>query len=609
MFKRKNLLVLIDITLFFIAWTIAKYITAGDIVFNFTKNGMILFSITGLIALFMLVGFGIYNKIWRYINIKDLGTLAGLSLAIPITSFAIIGVFSNEPNFIFSLCLSLSFCVIILLSRIVYYLYYKRVDLKTNSSNTKRKRVLIIGAGEASEMLIKEINQNSSLYHNYNIVGIIDDDATKINRKIAGIKVLGTTKTIPNIVNSYEIETIFFSVVNIDKKSKKDILVECTKVCNDIKIITKPYDDYLKKPLKIAPINIEDLLGRDVVDIEEHKDLEYLKNKVVLVTGGGGSIGSELCYQISNCNPKKLIILDIYENNAYEIEQKIKYAKGNDFNLHVEIASIRDKDKIESIFSKYKPEVVFHAAAHKHVPLMETNPEEAVKNNVEGTKNVFNSCYKYDVARCILISTDKAVNPTNVMGTTKRICEKLMLSYEKKSNTIFSAVRFGNVLGSNGSVIHLFKSQVEAGGPVKVTHPEITRFFMTVGEAVSLVLTAGSIPKGGEIFVLNMGSPVKIKELAENIIRLYGKVPYEDIDIIYSGLRPGEKLYEELLINNDLQSTKFEKIFIEPFETVDFDALMEEIKILSSYAKNLDKENILKQLNKIVPEFDHKKNL
>jgi FlaA1/EpsC-like NDP-sugar epimerase len=356
---------------------------------------------------------------------------------------------------------------------------------------------------------------------------------------------------------------------------------------------------------KIREVQVEDLLGREPIILDCTLTKSYLQDKSVLVTGAGGSIGSELCRQISSYSPKSLIILDIYENNAYDIQQELIRTYGDDLNMEVEIASVRDKNKLEQIFKSKNIDIVFHAAAHKHVPLMEKNPEEAIKNNVIGTYNVAQTAHEYNVEKFVLISTDKAVNPTNVMGATKRIAEMIIQSYNKHSETEFVAVRFGNVLGSNGSVIPLFKEQIKEGGPVTVTHEEITRYFMTIPEAVQLVLRASSMAEGGEIFVLDMGEPVKIKDLAYNLIKLSGLEPGIDIDIEYTGLRPGEKLYEELLISCDKNQikTNIEKIFIERPTEFDECELFELIKDLEVAAYNLDIDKIISLIEKLVPTY------
>lgn len=422
----------------------------------------------------------------------------------------------------------------------------------------------------------------------------------------------GSTYEIPQICKNDEIETILFSVVSASVQEKKRILDICAKTDLEVKIVPNIYDIVTSNtPItsKIRHVDIGDLLGRSPIIFDMEKYGKYIMKKTVLITGGGGSIGSELCRQIATLNPKKMIILDIYENNAYDIQQELirKYQTG--LNFEVQIASIRDSKKLEQLFESKHIDVVFHAAAHKHVPLMETNPEEAVKNNIFGTLNLVRLADKYKVKKFVQISTDKAVNPTNIMGATKRVCEMIIQSMNNVSKTKFVAVRFGNVLGSNGSVIPLFKEQIKNGGPVTVTHPDIIRYFMTIPEAVSLVLTAGSMAKGGEIFVLDMGDPVKITDLAENLIRLSGFIPGVDIKIKYTGLRPGEKLYEELLLDEEgIQKTDSDKVYIgKPIE-FDNEVFKECLENLYAASRDNDHEEIERNLSLLVPTFNHKKN-
>ena len=436
-------------------------------------------------------------------------------------------------------------------SRIGYRVIRKITMYMSLQTYTDAKKVLIIGAGSAGRLIIKELYENQQLQKKP--IGIIDDNKNKLGKKIHNIPVIGTCEDIKRIAKDYEVDEIIFSIANIENKRKKEIIEICKSCKCVVKTIPGIYEIIEGKVdiKNIRDVEIEDLLGRETININTKEISNYLENKIILVTGGGGSIGSELCRQIAKVNPKKLIILDIYENNAYEIQQELIRKYKDKLNLEVIVGSIRDEKRLDSIFAKYKPEVVFHAAAHKHVPLMEKSPCEAIKNNVFGTKNVALMADKYKVKRFVLISTDKAVNPTNIMGATKRCAEMIIQTMNERSKTEFVAVRFGNVLGSNGSVIPLFKKQIEEGGPITVTHPEVTRFFMTIPEAVSLVIQAGAMAKGGEIFVLNMGESVKIIDLAKNLISLSGFEPDVDIKIEFSGLRPGEKLYEELLMDEE----------------------------------------------------------
>ena len=443
-------------------------------------------------------------------------------------------------------------------------------NIKLATKNTDISRVLIIGAGCAGEMVVKELEKNPQL--NKKAVAIIDDDITRIGDQVSGVDIVGTRNSILKIVKLYKIDEIIFSIANISKKGKKEIIDICKNTNCKIKTIPGIYEiiDGKVDIKQVRDVEIEDLLGREPIEVDFNLMGSYIQDSTILVTGAGGSIGSELCRQIANIRPKKLIMLDNYENNLYSIQQELIRKYGDSIKMIAVVASIREQKRIEKIFDKYRPEVVFHAAAHKHVPLMENSPGEAIKNNIFGTLNVAMLSSKYNVKRFLLISTDKAVNPTNVMGATKRAAEMIIQSLNEESKTEFVAVRFGNVLGSNGSVIPLFKKQIEEGGPVTVTHPNIIRYFMTIEEAVGLVIQAGGMAKGGEIFVLDMGEPVKILDLAKNLIRLSGFEPDVDIKIVFTGLRPGEKLYEELLMSEEgLLDTKHKKIFIG--RPIDFD--------------------------------------
>ena len=476
-----------------------------------------------------------------------------------------------------------------------------------------RVNTMIIGAGQATAALLNEIK--SCAYNNYCIKCILDDDKTKIGRDIKHVPIVGNTSQIKEMAEKYKIKEIIISESSFLNESKSSILSVAANTKCKIKILPEIYHliyDNSKIELadKLRNIRPEDLLGRDPILLDCELTRDYIKDKVVLITGGGGTIGSELCRQISAYNPNKLIILDEYENNAYEIQQELICAYGDKLDIEVEIATVRDSTKLDRLFSTNNINIVFHTAAHKHVPLMEKNPEEAIKNNVFGTYNTALMAAKYKVGKFVLISTDKAVNPTNVMGATKRICEMIIQYLDKNSSTDYVAVRFGNVLGSNGSVIPLFINQIKRGGPLTVTHEEITRYFMTIPEAVKLVLKAASIAKGGEIFVLDMGQPVKIKDLAYNLILLTGLTPEVDIKIKYIGLRPGEKLYEELLVTEKARQakTKIDKIFIEEPLKIDGNELLENIKLLLEAADNLDLETELKLIEKLVPTYRRTEN-
>lgn len=553
--------------------------------------------------------FKLYDKLWRYARIEDF-FLAGIcSLCANVLFLFITSIFTTNLGARTYLLLAMFSTFFTLVLRLMYRLN-KALESKITSSVPKQ-RMLIVGAGEAASGVLKELSKSPD--NEYIPICIIDDDRDKIGRTIAGVKVLGSTYEIPMLCEKYSIDIILFCIAAIDFKDKKRILDICTQTNLEVKIVPSFYRLFTSEtPImpKIRRVEVEDLLGREPVVFDIEKYGQYIINKNILVTGGGGSIGSELCRQIAKLKPKNLVILDIYENSAYNIQQELIRQYGSDINFEIDIASIRDENKLEQLFKEKKFDVVFHAAAHKHVPLMETNPEEAVKNNIFGTINLVELSDKYEVKKFVQISTDKAVNPTNIMGATKRVCEMVVQAKNHSSKTEFVAVRFGNVLGSNGSVIPLFKDQIKAGGPITITHPEIIRYFMTIPEAVSLVLTAGGIAKGGEIFVLDMGEPVKIKDLAENLIRLSGFVPNKDIEIKYTGLRPGEKLYEEILLDEEgITKTNSEKIYIGKPIDVNIDELEKNLRILKNVAEENDKVKVEEMLNIMVPTFKRYKNI
>ena len=479
---------------------------------------------------------------------------------------------------------------------------YEKIN---KNQDNKANNLLIIGAGMGAREIIIAIKNN--MRDKYNIVGIIDDDISKINHYILGVKVLGTRYDIPKIAKEKNVDLIFFAINKIDAISRRKILEICQETGVKTRVLPTTEEVITKQGAmnSLRDVQIEDLLGREPVHLDNKNINSLIKNKTVLVTGGGGSIGSELCRQIVKYDPKRLVILDIYENNLYDIEMELR-AEYPKLNLEAIVASVRDKARLNNVFETYKPEIVFHAAAHKHVPLMEKSPLEAIHNNVFGTYNVVNCADEYGVEKFVLISTDKAVNPTNIMGASKRVCEMIVQAKNKVSKTEYAAVRFGNVLGSNGSVIPLFKKQIERGGPVTVTHKEITRFFMTIPEAVQLILQAVTYAKGGEIFVLDMGEPVKIYDLAVSLIKLLGYEPNVDIPIEITGLRPGEKLYEEILMSEEgLTSTKHDKIFISKPMHMEMNELEEKLNILKEleYNEKYSNENIKNVMKEVVPTY------
>lgn len=554
-------------------------------------------------AVFLL--FRIYNKMWQYADIVEylyIGTACVVGNAAFVISSLLLDLPVGIRAYVLATILSTFF---IFLFRFVYKMN-KVIDAKYNfPTSRKKKRLLIVGGGEACAMILSELKRNPQ--NSFEPVCIVDDDTTKFKRTIQGVPIMGTTDDVARLCDQYSVDAILFAIANISLKEKNRIINLCAATKKEVNIIPDLYKVMTGQEVPVGTIRqveVEDLLGREPIVLDMKPVAKYVAGRRVMVTGGGGTIGSELCRQVAKFAPQQLVIVDIYENNAYEIQQELIRSYGKALDLSVEIASIRDRDKMDVLFSRYRPEIIFHAAAHKHVPLMEPVPEEAVKNNVFGTLNLAQLADKYGVKRFVQISTDKAVNPTSVMGTTKRICEMIMQSMDQISETEFVAVRFGNVLGSNGSVIPLFKEQIRKGGPVTVTHPDIIRYFMTIPEAVSLVLTAGSLAKGGEIFVLDMGQPVHIRDLAENLIRLSGFRPNEDIKIEYTGLRPGEKLYEELLMDEEgMKETPYEKIFIGRPIDICPDDLWRSLDEMRPLAYSNQPDKVIAELQKIVPTF------
>ena len=563
--------------------------------------------------------FKVFKVVWRYARGRDYLRIVGACACATIV-FSIldqlIGLINIEgtqnvgngpiKQVIYPAYIMLGFfsTVSIILCRMIYeFIYAKQRD---KLEITQRKRTMIIGAGYTASAILDELSRQDSIY---NPICLIDDDPDKLGRIINDVEVVGNTKEIATCVQKYAIDTIIFAIPSLGGEARQRILADCNATKCQIKVL--PFISEMIANVNITKqmrdINIADLLGRQQITFDDMGVASYIYDKVVMVTGGGGSIGSELCRQIAKYKPRRIIIVDEYENCTYNIQQELLRTYGPDYDLHVEIIDVKDYDKMDELFKEFRPQIIFHAAAHKHVPLMETVPEEAVKNNIFGTYNVALLADKHNAQKFIMISTDKAVNPTNVMGATKRCCEEIVqMMAQKGSKTEFAAVRFGNVLGSNGSVIPLFKEQIDNGGPVTVTHPDIIRYFMTIPEAVSLVLQAGTFAHGGEIFVLDMGKQVKILTLAENLITLMGYKPYKDIDIVFTGLRPGEKLYEELLMNEEgLQKTSNEKIFIGHQVKIDIEKFSKELEKMRKICMTNDKQAVVDQLKVLVPTFHH----
>ena len=560
-----------------------------------------------IVTLIIFWCFRMYHSLWQYASIAELYKIVEACVVaeqahLCVTSF--MGWMLPRSCYFTS---GVFLIVAMSASRFMYRLLRQLINEYRHTS--EQVKIMIIGAGEATSVLMREIS-NSRYLDNSKVVCIIDDDLGKVGKYIRGVKIVGTRDHIKEYARYYDIDEIIFAIPSASTKDKREILNICKETSCNLKILPGVYQmvDGEINIKDLRNVDVLDLLGRDPVKVDIESIMGYVKDKTVLVTGGGGSIGSELCRQLVSHKPKCLVIFDIYENNAYDIQQELKI-KYPDANVVTLIGSIRNTSRLESVFEQYKPDIVYHAAAHKHVPLMEVSPNEAIKNNVVGTWNVAKMADKYGVKKFVMISTDKAVNPTNVMGATKRICEMIIQSFNEKSKTDFVAVRFGNVLGSNGSVIPLFKRQIEAGGPVTVTHPDIIRYFMTIPEAVSLVLQAGAYAKGGEIFILDMGEPVKIDDLAKNLIRLSGYTLGVDMEIKYTGLRPGEKLYEELLMNEEgMQDTDNKLIHIgRPIE-FDKEHFYEKLEELKEMAYAEDSADIRKKIMEVVDTY-HPQNL
>ncbi|MGU8840296.1 polysaccharide biosynthesis protein [Clostridium perfringens] len=592
-----------------------SYILAFIIRFNFDfimdkRNELILFlPVIVIIYLIMLSIFKMYKSIWTIVGIDEVafGLIACLIATgiILITSTIISSIYYID--YITVLLAGLFIMIFTIGIRVSFRIYRRMIShgrVLLNSSNISNlEKILIIGAGSCGQLIIEEIRKQNPIKQK--VIGVIDDNPSKIGTYLRGIKILGNRNKIIAISEEKNIDLILIAMPSVDGKVKKEIIEICQNTRAKIKIIPGMYEliDGKVSLSRMRDIDLRDLLGREEVILDKQGIKDYIENKVVMVTGGGGSIGSELCRQIAKFSPKLLLILDIYENNAYELENEL-ISNFKNLKEKVLIASVRDEKRLENIFYEYKPQVIFHAAAHKHVPLMERNPEEAIKNNVIGTLNVAECAHKYGAERFVLISTDKAVNPTNVMGASKRMCEMIIQAIDKNSNTEFVAVRFGNVLGSNGSVIPLFKKQIEKGGPLTLTHKKITRYFMLIPEAAQLVLQAGAYAKGGEIFVLDMGNPVLIYDLAKDLIKLSGFEPEVDIKIEITGLRPGEKLYEELLMDEEgLRKTSHEKIFIAKPGEYDFEMLKLGVNALKKIADLGDGETLKTALQFIVKTY------
>ena len=549
-----------------------------------------------------------YHSLWKFISIHELGYIIlanTISFFMQIIGYCLFQYLIPKSYFFAQIMLQTAMVIGIRFSY-RFCRYLKEAREQCFGCGEPQQRVMIIGAGDAGRVIIKEILDSRFL--TMKVCCVIDDDCNKTGRYINGIPIVGDRFSILKNVEKYKIDKIILAIPSASKEERREILEICKMTKCELKTLPGMYQliDGELNIGKLRDVEITDLLGRDPIQVNLDEIMGYVEQKVIMVTGGGGSIGSELCRQIAMYNPKQLIIFDVYENNAYEIQQELK-RHHPELNLVVLIGSVRNTHRMETVFEKYHPDIVYHAAAHKHVHLMEDSPNEAIKNNVFGTYKTAKAASEYGVKRFVLISTDKAVNPTNIMGASKRLCEMIVQSFDKISKTEFVAVRFGNVLGSNGSVIPLFKKQIAEGGPVTVTHKDIIRYFMTIPEAVSLVLQAGAYARGGEIFVLEMGAPVRIDDMARNLIRLSGYTPDVDIKIEYTGLRPGEKLYEELLMAEEGMKETANKLIhigkpIEMDEETFFDKLVE----LKEACYN-DDESIKEKVQKLVPTYRIKK--
>ena len=607
--KRKFLLAGVDIILMAVVCLLAvvAFPNIGSVSFD---DKYIAYKIISFIVIMLIsrIFSGVYSSVWRYATTKSYFKLIFADF-ISAVLYMMVETVVIEMNlgFAYVAICTMAVLILTLISRFTYqalYAYINRTqELSASPAGNYKINIAIIGAGNVGASLALELMRNPGAhYHPY---CFIDNDKSKIGNTLHGIRIYGENEETIDLIKELPIQEIIIALPDADSETKKSLYERYKSTNCKIKIYDYSLDnkDEMSGKRTLREINIEDLLFRDTIELDKTEQEAFYSGKRVLVTGGGGSIGSELCRQIAKSSPEHLIIVDIYENNAYDIQQELIRRHGNDLKLSVIIASVRDKNRIDKIFSEYKPQIVFHAAAHKHVPLMESSPAEAIKNNVFGTYNVAEIAEKHEVEKFILISTDKAVNPTNIMGGSKRLCEMIVQS-RTESKTDFVAVRFGNVLGSNGSVIPLFKKQIEMGGPITLTDKRIIRYFMTIPEAVGLVMKAGTMAHGGEIFVLDMGKPIKILDMAEKMIQLSGLVPNVDIKIVEIGLRPGEKLYEELLIKTEeLDTTSHNRIFVERDLPLSREEVEEKLKVLTEALETDNNDAIFDAIRATVPTY------
>jgi len=604
---RVFLLIIVDIILVNIALYGALLIRFdGDIPVQYIQSFYNLSPIFTLILILCFYFFGLYKRLWQYASIGELlsvvgAVTVGTAVNVSLTYFIIEGGSLPLPRSVF--LLSWLLCIFLIGGSRLTWRLIRDYGLKFQNGDEKGKTVLIVGAGDTGVLVAKELRRHYG--NGIKIVGFVDDDPDKQKLKVLNLPVLGNRDNLPKLINKFSVEEVIIAIPSLDGSEIREIVSLCHETEAKVKILPGMYDILEEKVTvnHIREVQVEDLLGREPVKVDLEGISGYLKNKVVLVTGAGGSIGSELCRQILKFLPAKLLLLDNCENNVYDIEMELRNTDP-EVELIPLVKDIKDKKAIEDIFCHYKPCVVYHAAAHKHVPLMEANPEEAIKNNVMGTYNVAQASDKYGAQKFVLISTDKAVNPTSIMGASKRLAEIIIQYLDKTSKTNFVAVRFGNVLASRGSVVPLFKKQIAEGGPVTVTHPEMVRYFMTIPEAVELVIQAGVLAKGGEIFVLDMGEPVKILDLAKNLIKLSGFKPGKDIEIVFTGIRPGEKLYEELLTAEEgTTATTHKRIFVAKPNGLDSALIEELIQNINSHKFPTNMQETEELIRKFIPQF------
>lgn len=608
MFNYKTLVfLLLDAFLISLSFFIAFLIT-NNFSLDFAEMKEVLRHIPYYILIYWLVFefFQMYRSLWRFASIEEV-TRGMFATVVGTVLVYIVNLFLTTSGQYFVLhLLSFFFITSSTIGVRMSYRVFRNYRQYANRDN-KHRKAIIIGAGDAGHLVYDEVVRNVELEGT--IVGFLDDDVSKLGKTIHGVPIVDTTENIESFICEKDISIVYIAIPQASQKRIKELLNEISKTKALIKMFPPFYemlDEGVETSLQLRDIKIEDLLGRDVITLEQDGIKDYIEGKTIVVTGGGGSIGSELARQLKRFNPSKLIIIDIYENNAYDLQMEFERLYRLKQVLYmpemiVLIASVRDFDRMDKIFKQYQPDVVFHAAAHKHVPLMEVSPLEAIKNNTVGTHNIATLSDKHGVDKFVLVSTDKAVNPTNIMGASKRAAEKVIMKINETSKTDFSAVRFGNVLGSNGSVIPLFKKQIEAGGPLTVTHPKIIRYFMTIEEACQLVIQAGAYAKGGELFILDMGEPVKILDLAVKLLRLSGFEPYKDVGIVFTGLRPGEKMYEELILNKDYATkTPNEKIFIETEHNIQKDSELPIADLVKSVKEGTIEES---EIRNIIKEY------